>query len=74
LFILINIGLINPDCIALIGNGVVVHLPSFFEEKAKIEAKGKNFEKKEKKRRGKKGEKKFFLWYRNQRDIYRFGL
>ncbi|KAI8887027.1 Adenylosuccinate synthetase [Backusella circina FSU 941] len=33
-------GLINPDCIALIGNGVVVHLPSFFEEKAKIEAKG----------------------------------
>ncbi|CAO3607466.1 unnamed protein product [Mucor hiemalis] len=37
-------GLINPNCVALIGNGVVVHLPSFFEEKAKIEAKGLNCE------------------------------
>ncbi|KAI7907170.1 Adenylosuccinate synthetase [Cokeromyces recurvatus] len=37
-------GLINPNCIALIGNGVVVHLPSFFEEKAKLEAKGLNCE------------------------------
>jgi adenylosuccinate synthase len=35
------LGLINPNCTALIGNGVVVHLPSFFEEKAKLEAKGK---------------------------------
>jgi adenylosuccinate synthase len=34
--------LINPNCVALIGNGVVVHLPSFFEEKAKLEAEGKN--------------------------------
>jgi adenylosuccinate synthase len=33
-------GLINPNCIALIGHGVVVHLPSFFEEKEKLEAKG----------------------------------
>ncbi|KAI8066685.1 adenylsuccinate synthetase [Gongronella butleri] len=33
-------GLINPDCVALIGAGVVVHLPSFFEEKEKLEAKG----------------------------------
>jgi adenylosuccinate synthase len=51
--------LINPNCIALIGNGVVVHLPSFFEEKAKLEAKGMyrniNFVKKEleKRKRGK---------------------
>ncbi|CAO3629506.1 unnamed protein product [Cunninghamella blakesleeana] len=37
-------GLINPNCVALIGNGVVVHLPSFFEEKDKIEAKGLNTE------------------------------
>ncbi|KAG2206646.1 hypothetical protein INT46_009933 [Mucor plumbeus] len=37
-------GLINPNCTALIGNGVVVHLPSFFEEKAKLEAKGLNCE------------------------------
>ncbi|GAA5805415.1 Adenylosuccinate synthetase [Helicostylum pulchrum] len=33
-------GLINPNCVSLVGNGVVVHLPSFFEEKAKLEAKG----------------------------------
>ncbi|KAG1461668.1 hypothetical protein G6F56_005675 [Rhizopus delemar] len=37
-------GLINPNCIALIGHGVVVHLPSFFEEKAKLEEKGLNCE------------------------------
>lgn len=37
-------GLINPNCVALVGNGVVVHLPSFFEEKAKLEAKGLNCE------------------------------
>lgn len=36
-----SIGLINPNCVSLVGNGVVVHLPSFFEEKAKLEAKGK---------------------------------
>lgn len=45
------LGLINPNCVALIGNGVVVHLPSFFEEKAKLEAKGKkNWEKMGKKK------------------------
>ncbi|KAG0175576.1 hypothetical protein DFQ28_008844 [Apophysomyces sp. BC1034] len=33
-------GLINPNCIALIGAGVVVHVPSFFEELEKVEAKG----------------------------------
>ncbi|KAG2234525.1 Adenylosuccinate synthetase [Thamnidium elegans] len=33
-------GLINPNCVSLVGNGVVVHLPSFFEEKSKLEAKG----------------------------------
>ncbi|CAO3686838.1 unnamed protein product [Rhizopus stolonifer] len=37
-------GLINPNCTALIGHGVVVHLPSFFEEKAKLEEKGLNCE------------------------------
>lgn len=35
-------GLINPSCIALIGAGVVVHLPSFFEELEKLESKGLN--------------------------------
>lgn len=36
------LGLINPNCAALVGAGVVVHLPSFFEEKEKLEAKGLN--------------------------------
>ncbi|KAG2181251.1 hypothetical protein INT43_008834 [Umbelopsis isabellina] len=35
-------GLINPNCAALIGNGVVIHVPSFFTELEKIEAKGLN--------------------------------
>ncbi|CAO3694174.1 unnamed protein product [Umbelopsis ramanniana] len=35
-------GLINPTCVALIGNGVVMHVPSFFAELEKIEAKGLN--------------------------------
>lgn len=35
------IGLINPSCTALIGAGVVVHLPSFFEELEKLVQKGK---------------------------------
>ncbi|KAF7721973.1 phosphoribosylaminoimidazole carboxylase ade2 [Apophysomyces ossiformis] len=33
-------GLINPNCTALIGAGVVIHLPSFFEELEKLESKG----------------------------------
>jgi adenylosuccinate synthase len=33
-------GLINPDCISIIGNGVVIHLPSFFAEIKKTEEKG----------------------------------
>jgi adenylosuccinate synthase len=37
---IIRTGLINPSCVALIGNGVVVHVPSFFAELEKIESKG----------------------------------
>ena len=33
-------GLVNPHCVGLIGNGVVVHLPSFFAELDKLTAKG----------------------------------
>ena len=33
-------GLINPNCLNLVGNGVVVYLPSFFEELANLESKG----------------------------------
>ncbi|KAJ3046821.1 hypothetical protein HK097_000483 [Rhizophlyctis rosea] len=29
-------GLINPKCISVIGNGVVIHLPSFFSELKKV--------------------------------------
>ncbi|KAJ3363745.1 hypothetical protein HDU91_002879 [Kappamyces sp. JEL0680] len=39
-FHLLPSGLINPDCVSVIGNGVVVHLPSFFEEIATTERKG----------------------------------
>ncbi|KAJ1913645.1 Adenylosuccinate synthase [Mycoemilia scoparia] len=35
-------GLVNPGCTAVVGSGVVVHLPSFFEELADLEAKGLN--------------------------------
>ncbi|GMG19189.1 unnamed protein product [Ambrosiozyma monospora] len=35
-------GLVNPKCKNLVGSGVVVHLPSFFEELHKIEAQGLN--------------------------------
>jgi len=35
-------GLVNPKCIGFIGNGVVVHLPSFFSELRALEAKGLN--------------------------------
>jgi len=33
-------GLINPDCVAVIGSGVVVHLPSLFKELETLETKG----------------------------------
>ncbi|KAI8058614.1 Adenylosuccinate synthetase [Syncephalis plumigaleata] len=39
-FHLLPSGLINPRCIALIGNGVVVHVPSLFKELAALEEKG----------------------------------
>lgn len=33
-------GLVNPKCLNLVGSGVVVHLPSFFDELSKIENQG----------------------------------
>ena len=33
-------GLVNPQCVNLIGSGVVVHVPSFFSELASLQAKG----------------------------------
>ncbi|RKP06966.1 Adenylosuccinate synthetase [Thamnocephalis sphaerospora] len=39
-FHLLPSGLINPKCIGLIGNGVVVHVPSLFKELAELETKG----------------------------------
>ncbi|RKP27149.1 Adenylosuccinate synthetase [Syncephalis pseudoplumigaleata] len=39
-FHLLPSGLINPKCTALIGNGVVVHVPSLFKELAALEEKG----------------------------------
>ena len=33
-------GLVNPECTAFIGSGVVVHVPSFFEELDTLEKKG----------------------------------
>lgn len=33
-------GLVNPNCQNLIGNGVVIHIPSFFEELESLEKKG----------------------------------
>lgn len=39
-FHLLPSGLVSPSAINLIGNGVVVHLPSFFEELGKLTAKG----------------------------------
>ena len=39
-FHLLPSGLINPKCTSVIGNGVVIHLPSFFEELGKLQAKG----------------------------------
>ncbi|CAG8551760.1 18463_t:CDS:10, partial [Acaulospora morrowiae] len=39
-FHLLPSGLINPKCISVIGSGVVVHVPSFFEELEKLKLKG----------------------------------
>lgn len=39
-FHLLPSGLINPSCLSLLGNGVVIHLPSLFEEISKTESKG----------------------------------
>lgn len=36
------IGLVNPQCVSLIGPGVVVHVPSFFAELDALEQKGKS--------------------------------
>ncbi|KAK7029793.1 Adenylosuccinate synthetase [Favolaschia claudopus] len=41
-FHLLPSGLVNPACIGLIGNGVVVHVPSFFAELDALEAQGLN--------------------------------
>ncbi|KAK3381057.1 Adenylosuccinate synthetase [Podospora didyma] len=39
-FHLLPSGLVNPDCMNLIGSGVTFHVPSFFKELAELEAKG----------------------------------
>lgn len=39
-FHLLPSGLINPGCIGLIGSGVVLHLPSFFDEVDSLEKQG----------------------------------
>ncbi len=39
-FHLLPSGIIWPECVSLIGNGVVVHVPNLLEELAKNEAKG----------------------------------
>jgi len=39
-FHLVPSGLLNPNAVNLIGNGVVVHLPGLFDELDKLEAKG----------------------------------
>lgn len=36
----VDSGLVNPRCIGFIGNGVVVHVPSFFSELDTLEKKG----------------------------------
>ncbi|KAJ1965531.1 Adenylosuccinate synthase [Dipsacomyces acuminosporus] len=35
-------GLVNPECVSVVGSGVVVHLPSFFEELDDLIAQGLN--------------------------------
>jgi len=39
-FHLLPSGLVNKNCIGLIGSGTVVHVPSFFDELASLESKG----------------------------------
>jgi len=39
-FHLLPSGLINPKCVGLIGSGVVVHVPSFFEELDALQSQG----------------------------------
>ncbi|KAK4210349.1 adenylosuccinate synthetase [Rhypophila decipiens] len=39
-FHLLPSGLVNPNCMNLIGSGVVFHVPSFFKELAELEEKG----------------------------------
>ncbi|TMW50957.1 hypothetical protein DOY81_003958 [Sarcophaga bullata] len=39
-FHLLPSGIVNEKCISVIGNGVVIHIPSLFEELSKNEAKG----------------------------------
>ncbi|BGP07708.1 Adenylosuccinate synthetase [Rhodotorula toruloides] len=41
-FHLLPSGLVNPECTAFIGNGVVVHVPSFFQELDTLISKGLN--------------------------------
>ncbi|KAF7799358.1 hypothetical protein EIP86_010590 [Pleurotus ostreatoroseus] len=41
-FHLLPSGLVNPKCVGLIGNGVVIHVPSFFAELEALEAQGLN--------------------------------
>lgn len=43
-FHLLPSGLVNPECTAFIGNGVVVHVPAFFQELDNLTAKGLNCE------------------------------
>lgn len=37
---LVPSGILNKEALCLVGNGVVVHVPSFFEEVERLEAKG----------------------------------
>lgn len=39
-FHLLPSGLVNPNCINLIGSAVVFHVPSFFKELAELQEKG----------------------------------
>lgn len=39
-FLRLSAGLVNPNCVGLIGNGVVVHIPSFFKELDALQSQG----------------------------------
>lgn len=41
-FHLLPSGLVNPNCVAFIGSGVVVHIPAFFEELDTLQKKGQS--------------------------------